>query len=87
MDPTRFEAADLYETSVCPLARAMRTTLRKRGVKKLTVAFSTEEPVRPAAPIEAESGMRKDVPGSMVFVPAAMGLLIASHVVRDLALG
>ena len=86
LDPSKLQIADVSKTSVCPLARAMRTTLRKRGVKKLTVAFSTEEPVRPAAPIEAESGLRKDVPGSMVFVPAAMGLLIASHVVRHLAL-
>ena len=86
LDPSKLQIADISKTSVCPLARAMRTTLRKRGVKKLTVAFSTEEPVRPATPIEAESGLRKDVPGSMVFVPAAMGLLIASHVVRQLAL-
>ena len=72
-------------SSVCPLARAMRTTLRKKGVKHLTVAYSTEEPVRPAEAIDDGSGRRKDVPGSTAFVPSAMGLLIASHVVRVLS--
>ena len=86
LDPSRLQIADISKTSVCPRARAMRTALRKRGVTHLTVAYSTEEPVRPAAPIDPDSGRRKDVPGSMVFVPAAMGLLIASHVVRQLAL-
>ncbi len=84
LNPSKLQIADISKTSVCPLARAMRTALRKRGVKRLTVAFSTEEPVRPAAPIDPNNRLRKDVPGSMVFVPAAMGLLIASHVVREL---
>lgn len=87
LDPSKLQIADISKTTVCPLARAMRSRLRKLGVKKLTVAFSTEEPVRPAEPIEGEPGLRKDVPGSMVFVPAAMGLLIASHVVRQLVSG
>ena len=87
LDPSQLRIADLYNTSVCPLARAMRTTLRKRGVKHLTVAYSTEEPIRPAVVTDAEDGRRKDIPASMAFVPAAMGLLIASHVVRKLAAG
>ena len=86
LDPSKLQIADVYKTSVCPLARAMRTTLRKKGVKHLTVAYSTEEPLRPAEAID-NGGMRKDVPGSMAFVPSAMGLLIASHVVRQLAFG
>jgi len=86
LDPSRLLIADVYKTSVCPLARAMRTTLRKKGVKRLTVAYSTEEPVRPAVVSDADDGRRKDIPASMAFVPAAMGLLIASHVVRELAL-
>ena len=86
LDPSELQIADVYKTSVCPLARAMRTTLRKKGVKHLTVAYSTEEPLRPAEAID-NGGMRKDVPGSMAFVPSAMGLLIASHVVRQLAFG
>nr|MBR4280350.1 tRNA threonylcarbamoyladenosine dehydratase [Clostridia bacterium] len=87
LDPSRLQIADIGKTSVCPLARAMRTVLRKRGVKKLTVAYSTEEPVRPAVVADAEDGRRKDIPASMIFVPAAMGLLIASHVVQQIAFG
>ena len=86
LDPSKLQIADVYKTSVCPLARAMRTTLRKKGVKHLTVAYSTEEPLRPEEAID-NGGMRKDVPGSMAFVPSAMGLLIASHVVRQIAFG
>ncbi len=89
LDPSKLQIADIYKTSVCPLARAMRTTLRKKGVKHLTVAYSTEEPVRPAEAIDNEGqslagSRRKDVPASAAFVPSAMGLLIASHVVRRL---
>ena len=91
LDPSKLQISDIYKTSVCPLARAMRTTLRKKGVKHLTVAYSTEEPVRPLGPIDSEDqrladSLRKDVPGSAAFVPSAMGLLIASHVVRKLAI-
>ena len=86
LDPSKLQIADVYKTSVCPLARAMRTTLRKKGVKHLTVAWSTEEALRPASAIDDGSGLRKDVPGSTAFVPSAMGLLIASHVVRRLAI-
>ena len=85
LDPSKLLISDIYKTSVCPLARAMRTTLRKKGVKHLTVAYSTEEPIRPAVTID-NKGRRKDVPASAAFVPSAMGLLIASHVVRKLAI-
>ena len=88
LDPSKLQISDIYKTSVCPLARAMRTALRKKGVKHQTVAYSTEEPVRPAEAIATEgpnpTGSRKDVPASAAFVPSAMGLLIASHVVRTL---
>ncbi len=87
LDPSLLCIGDLYKTTVCPLARAMRTVCRKRGVRRLTVAYSTEEPIRPAQTIEAEDGRRKDIPASAVFVPSAMGLLIASWVVRQLAFG
>ena len=85
LDPSKFEAADIYKTSVDPLARVMRRELKKRGVRKLKVVYSKEEPIRPLGRIEAdpEAG-RKDVPGSAVFTPAAAGLLIASEVVKDL---
>ena len=85
LDPSKLLIADVYKTSVCPLARAMRTTLRKKGVKRLTVAYSTEEPVPfpdDAPELDEEKGRRP--PASMAFVPSAMGLLIASHVVRKL---
>ncbi|MDD5603379.1 MAG: tRNA threonylcarbamoyladenosine dehydratase [Eubacteriales bacterium] len=74
MDPSLFEAADIYDTSVCPLARAMRRELRKRGVMKLKVVYSKEEPL--------ECGGK--APSSISFVPSAAGLVIASEVVRDL---
>lgn len=82
LDPTAFEVADIYETSVCPLARVMRTELRKRGVKRLKVVYSKEPPITPL-PSEEECGKRT-VPGSMAFVPSAAGLIIAGEVVKDL---
>ena len=85
MDPSKFEVADIYKTSVDPLARVMRRELKKRGVRKLKVVYSKEEPMKPLIRVEAdpEAG-RKDVPGSSAFTPSAAGLLIASEVVRDL---
>ena len=85
LDPSKYEAADIYKTSVDPLARVMRRELKKRGVRKLKVVYSKEEPIKPLGRIEAdpEAG-RKDVPGSAAFTPAAAGLLIASEVVKDL---
>ena len=74
LDPTRFEAADIYETSVCPLARVMRQELRKMGVAKLRVVYSREEPVTSARP-----------PGSISFVPSAAGLILAGEVIRAIA--
>ena len=85
IDPSKFEAADIYKTSVDPLARVMRRELKKRGVKKLKVVYSKEEPLKPLSRIEADPGAgRKDVPGSSAFTPSAAGLLIASEVVKDL---
>ena len=81
LDPSKFEAADIYQTSVDPLARVMRRELKKRGVRKLKVVYSKEEPRKPLGQMEAG---RKDVPGSAVFTPAAAGLLIAAEVVKDL---
>ena len=84
LDPTRFEIADIYQTSVCPLARVMRRELKARGIRHLTVVYSKEEPITPACPLkDTETG--KPVPGSCAFVPSAVGLMIASKVVRDLA--
>lgn len=75
--PERFEVTDIFETSVCPLARVMRAQLRKRGVRKLKVVYSKEEPVVPR-----DSGR---VPGSTAFTPSAAGLILAGAVLRDIA--
>lgn len=75
LDPTRFELADIYETSVCPLARVMRRELRKRGVDSLKVVYSREEAMKPPG---------ADIPGSVAFVPSVAGLIIAGEVIRDL---
>ena len=80
LDPTAFEVSDIYKTSVCPLARVMRTRLKKRGVKKLKVVYSKEAPIQ----IEAESEHGKRIPASCAFVPSVAGLVIASEVIKDL---
>ena len=82
LDPTMLEIGDLYDTSVCPLARVMRRELRRRGVERLQVLWSREEPIKPL-PSEEESD-RRGLPGSTAFVPSAGGLMIASRVVCDL---
>ena len=89
-DPTAFRVADIYETSVCPLARVIRSECRKRGIDGLKVVYSTEIPIRPEGKAEPEEGgntVRKDVPGSTAFVPGAAGLILAGAVVMDLVNG
>jgi len=89
-DPTAFRAADIYETSVCPLARVMRKELKKRGVRSLKVVYSQEPPRNPEGALYQESlegEVRRQVPGSSAFVPSAAGLILAGEVVRDIALG
>ena len=83
LDPARFEVADIYKTTVCPLARAMRRELKKRGVKHLKVVYSREPAMTPVGGTE-ESASRP-VPGSTAFVPAAAGLILAAEVVKDLS--
>ena len=80
-DPTMFEVADINKTSVCPLARVMRRELKKRGVGKLKVVYSKEEPIK-CENEQSEHG--RSVPGSLSFVPSVMGLIIAGEVVKDL---
>ncbi|MBO4432717.1 MAG: tRNA threonylcarbamoyladenosine dehydratase [Clostridia bacterium] len=79
LDPTAFRIADIFETSVCPLARVMREVCRKNGIEHLKVLYSTEEPVKP------DSDTR--VPGSVSFVPSVAGLIIAGEVIKDLIRG
>ena len=77
--PTAFQVSDIYKTSVCPLARVMRRELKKRGVEKLKVVYSKEEPIKP----QFEEG-EEVVPGSVSFVPPVVGLIIAGEIVKDL---
>ena len=98
LDPSAFEVADLAKTSVCPLARVMRRELGKRGVKHLKVVYSKEQPLTPVEDEEIsckyhcvcppdskrDCSIRRQVPGSVSFVPSVMGLIIAGEVVRDL---
>lgn len=98
MDPTKFQVADIYKTSMCPLAKVMRRELKKRGVKKLKVVYSTEKAMRPSEDMavscrnhcicppgaERKCTVRRDIPGSIAFVPSVAGLIIAGEVVKDL---
>lgn len=86
LDPTAFQVADIYKTSVCPLARVMRTELRKRGVKQLKVVYSTEPPRSSAsgAADAAPENSRRSVPASCAFVPSVAGLIIAGEVIKDI---
>ena len=88
LDPSALRVADIYQTSVCPLARVMRRELKKRGVEALKVVYSRETPVEPYSNSPAFAGMpaseKNAVPGSTAFVPVAAGLILAGQVVRDL---
>lgn len=83
LDPTRFEVADIYRTSVCPLARVMRRELKKRNIKKLKTVYSKEEPAVPHLH-NSESQNSSRIPASIAFVPSAAGLIIAGEVIKDL---
>lgn len=93
MNPAELEVADIYSTSVCPLAKVMRRELKKRGIEKLKVVYSKEQALTPLPEIREDSaedapkpgGRRaKSVPGSNAFVPSTAGLIIASEVIKDL---
>lgn len=98
MEPSLFEVADIYKTSVCPLAKVMRRELKKRGVKKLKVVYSKEQPIKPVEDMAIsckthcicppgtarKCTQRRSVPGSTAFVPSTVGLIIAGEVVKDL---
>ena len=92
MNPMMLEVADIYQTSVCPLAKVLRKELKKRGIKSLKVVYSKEQPMKPfSLPLDEavetlqENGYkRRGTPGSISFVPSVAGLIIASEVVKDL---
>lgn len=93
LDPAAFQVADIYKTSVCPLAKVMRRELKKRGIKKLKVVYSQELPVMPdpellssySEEISPFAPQKRSVPGSVAFVPSVAGLIIAGEVLKDLA--
>lgn len=84
MDPSRFEVADISKTSVCPLAKVVRTELRKRGIRKVKVLYSKEKPIKVLESEERKGNTNRPVPGSISFVPSSAGLIIAGEVVREL---
>ena len=89
LDPTAFRVADIYKTSVCPLARIMRKECRKRGIDSLKVVYSEEDPIACTLPPEDPAWAelpegRNALPGSCAFVPSVMGLIIAGEVIKDL---
>lgn len=98
LDPTAFRVADIYETSVCPLARVMRGICRKNGIDRLKVVYSKEKPIRPTEDMSVSCRThcicppgtarkcteRRDIPGSAAFVPSVAGLIIAGEVVKDI---
>lgn len=84
LHPELFEVDDIFNTSVCPLAKVMRRELKKRGVKKLTVVYSKEKPLVPDEVTENQIHPKRRTPGSISFVPSAAGLIIAGHAVRDI---
>lgn len=85
LDPAAFRVADIYETSVDPLARVMRRELRRRGIPSLTVVYSTEPPREPIADAASAKEGTRAAPGSVAFVPAVAGLILGGEVVRNLA--
>ena len=84
LDATSFEVTDIYKTSVCPLAKVMRKELKNRGIEKLKVLYSKEEPIKIDFVDEKIKMGRKQIPGSISFVPSVAGLIIAGEVVKDL---
>ena len=98
LDPTKFEITDINKTSVCPLAKVMRKELRNRGIKKLKVLYSKEEPIKPDETLECsckngcicppgtvrKCTARNQVPGSISFVPSVAGLIISGEVIKDI---
>jgi len=98
LDPTRFEVADIYKTSICPLAKVMRKELKARGIESLKVVYSKEPPMKPVEDMEIscksncicppgterKCTVRRQIPGSVAFVPSVAGLIIAGEVIKDL---
>lgn len=99
LNPTAFEVTDIYRTSVCPLAKVMRRELKKRGVRHLKVVYSKEQPICPVSDIQLQTehadllqeagctAQKRQIPGSVAFVPSVAGLILAGEVIKDLISG
>ena len=88
LDASAFQVADISKTSMCPLARVMRRELAKRGIRHLKVVYSQEEALTPTGWEEEAAALgKRQIPGSVAFVPGAAGLLLAGEVIRDLTTG
>ena len=87
LDASAFRVADISKTSGCPLARVMRKELGKRGIKHLKVVYSQEEPMKPTGWEEEAAAGKRQIPGSLPFVPGTAGLILAGEVIKDIALG
>ena len=99
LDPSAFRVADIYKTNMCPLAKVMRREMKKRGVKKLKVVYSEEKSIRPLEDMSISCRTqcicppgaarkcteRRDIPGSIAFVPSVAGLILAGEVIKDLS--
>lgn len=84
LNAAAFEVADIYDTSVCPLAKTMRHELKKRGIGSLKVVYSKEKPIKPMESEEKCPEGRRSIPGSVAFVPSVAGLIIAGEVLKDI---
>ena len=84
LDPTRFEVTDIYKTSICPLPKVMRKELKSRGIQKLKVVYSKEEPLKPVKMEENDKISKKQTPGSVSFCPSVAGLIVAGEVIKDI---
>ena len=89
LDPSAFKVADVFKTNVCPLAKVMRRELKKRGINRLKVVYSEEQPLTPRfaenSTEESNEKIRKVAPGSIAFVPSVAGMIIAGEVIKDLS--
>lgn len=83
LDATKLTVTDIYKTTMCPLAKVMRRELKKRGVKKLKVVYSTEKAIKPVGEVEEDTG-RRSTPGSIAYVPSVAGLLLAGEIIKDI---
>ena len=83
LDATKLTVTDIYKTTMCPLAKVMRRELKKRGVKKLKVVYSTEKAIKPVGEVEEDTG-RRSTPGSIAYVPSVASLLLAGEIIKDI---